>query len=114
MSFNYKILGQSKPAINTTDIIYTVTTGKQGVVSTIIICNQNLSAASTYSILVVPKDAEDTDKHYIYKEKYIPQRDTLDHKLGIGLAEGDMIKVFSSTGNVSFSVFGTEYTEPAV
>jgi len=112
MSFGYKILGQAKPAISTTDNIYTVGAGKQAVVSTVMICNQNLTQASTYSVLVVPSGVVAADKHYVYREKMIDPRDTDTHKLGIGLAEGDMIKVFSSTGNVSFSVFGTEYTPP--
>lgn len=113
MSFGYKILGQSNPAINTTDNIYTVPNGKQAIISTITVCNQDLSQASTYSIIVVPNGVVAANKHYVYKEKLIDPRDTALIKIGVGLAEGDIVKVFTSTGNVSFSVFGTEYLPPA-
>lgn len=108
MAFVYKILGQYKPAVNTTVHAYTVPATTQAIVSSIVVCNQHTTDIASYSISIVPKDVVQGNEHFIYKLKRVLQGDTIVHKLGIGLAEGDTVRVFTPTGNVSFSVFGTE------
>jgi len=104
----YKILGQYASSGTTANDVYTVTTGKQGIVSTITVCNTTASAL-TFSIAARPAaDGTVAAKHYIANGATIPANGTISYTLGISLAAGDKINVAASATGVSFSLFGTE------
>lgn len=109
MATTYKILGQALPPSTTQTLLYTVSTGKQCVVSSIVICNQAGTAAN-YRIAVVPaaESLVAADKHWIVYGATVGASDTTVVTPGITLATGDKVHVYSSTATISFSVFGTE------
>jgi hypothetical protein len=109
MATTYKVLGQALPAVQTQTVLYTVTTGKQCVVSSLVICNQT-SAAASYRIAVLPfgETLIAADKHWIVYGATVGASDTTVVTPGITLASGDKIYVYGSTATISFSVFGTE------
>lgn len=103
----YKVLGQSNPAATTATTLYTVPSATSTVVSSITICNQAASTAS-YRIAIRPAGATLATQHYIAYGVVIAANDTTVLTLGITLATTDVITVYASTANFSFSAFGSE------
>lgn len=102
----YKVLGQVNPSATTETDLYTA--ASQAVVSTIAICNQ-ASTAATYRIVVRPAaDGSTTAKHYIVYGATVAASDSTMLTIGITLAASDVIRVYASSANLSFSAFGSE------
>ena len=107
MPTTYKILGQVNPTATTETSLYSPS-GASAVISTIMVCNQ-ASSAATYRIAVRPAaDGSTTAKHWIVYGATVGGSDATALTLGITLASGDTLRVFASTGNISFSAFGSE------
>jgi len=107
MAIRYRVLGQKSPAANTDWDIYTVTGPKDAVISSITIANRN-SDSGTFRIAVRPDNANITDDMYIAYDVQVGSNSTTALNLGITVNENDRITVRSSSGLLSFSVFGTE------
>lgn len=107
MATTYKVLGQSNPSATTATTLYTVPSSTSTVVSTISICNQAASAAS-YRIAVRPAGATLAALHYLAYDIAIAANDTTALTLGITLATTDVVTVYASSANLSFSAFGSE------
>jgi len=108
MASVYKVLAQSAPSATTESTLYTVPSGYSAVVSTIAITNQ-AGSSGTYRIAVRPAaDASTTQKHYIVYGATVGASDSIMLTLGITLATGDLIRVYASSANMSFSAFGSE------
>lgn len=107
-----KVLGQGILASGNTWLtpaIYTVPSARETVISSITICNQS-SIAGTYRIAVRPAGATLAARHYIAYDVTVAGNDTTTITLGITLAATDVLDVYASTTNISFSVFGNETT----
>ena len=107
MATVYKVLGQSAPAATTNTNIYTVPSVTSTVISTITVCNLT-TVDATYRIAIRPAGATLSNQHYIAYDVTVRGSDSTNLTLGIGLATTDVVTVYSSSGTVSFSVFGTE------
>jgi hypothetical protein len=107
MAFDYKILGQSAPAATTATTAYTVPSARSAVVSTIVVCNRSATAAS-YRIALRPAGATLADQHYIAYDVVVGGNDSTTVSIGITLATTDVVTIYASTANLSFSVFGSE------
>jgi hypothetical protein len=105
----YKVLGQSAPSATTNDNVYTVPSSTSAVVSTIVVANRVASSA-TYRIAVRPAGATIANQHYIAYDITVGASDSTTLTLGITLAATDVITVYGSTANLTFSVFGSEIT----
>ena len=105
----YKVLGQSAPSATTATTLYTVPADTQAVVSTIVVANRAATAA-TYRIAVRPAGATLANQHYIAYDVVVGGSDSTALTLGLTLTSTDVITVYSSTANLSFSVFGSEIT----
>jgi hypothetical protein len=103
----YKVLGQSNPAATTNTTLYTVPASTSTVVSSIVICNQTASAA-TYRIAVRPAGAAAAAQHWIVYGATVAASDSTVLTLGLTLATTDVITVYASTANLSFSAYGSE------
>ena len=108
MAIRYRVLGQKSPAANDNWDIYTVSGTKDAVVSCIVVANRDSDNSATYRIAVRPDNATLTDDMYIAYNVQIGSNSTQALSLGITVNENDRITVRSSSGLVSFSVFGTE------
>lgn len=106
MATTYKVLGQVNPSATTESTLYTAASA--AVVSTIMICNQ-ASSAATYRIAVRPAaDGSTAAKHWIVYGATVGASDSTALTLGLTLATGDVIRVYSSSANISYSAFGSE------
>lgn len=110
MAATYKVLGQANPSATTNTLVYTVPSGKSAVVSTIAVCNQDSSSA-TFRVIIQPSaDVSGTilAKQYVAYGSTVAANDTTFLTVGVTLATGDVIKVYTSTATVSVNVFGSE------
>jgi hypothetical protein len=107
MPTTYKVLGQQIPTATTVTTLYTVPSATNTVVSTISVANLN-AAPTTYRIAVSPAGATLENKHYIVYDSSISPQDTVILTIGLTLEATDVIRVQSSSGNVSFNSFGSE------
>lgn len=107
MATTYKVLGQSNPSATTATTLYTVPSATSAIVSTITICNQSATTGS-YRVAVRPAGASLASQHYIAYDISITGNATDTLTLGITLATTDVITVYASSANFSFSAFGSE------
>lgn len=107
MATTYKVLGQSNPAATTATTLYTVPASTQAVVSTIVIANLT-STAATFRISVRPAGAAQTNAMYVAYDITVGASDSTALTLGITLGATDVITVYGSTANISFTAFGSE------
>lgn len=103
----YKVLGQSAPAATTATDVYTVPSGKATVVATLTVCNRGTTAA-TYRVAVRPAGAALANQHYVAYDANLPGNASDFLTIGMTLAATDVVTVYASTANFSFSVFGSE------
>lgn len=103
----YKVLGQSNPAATTATTLYTVPAASSAVVSTISVCNQ-AGTAATFRIAVRPAGAALAAQHYIVYGATVPASDATFFTLGLTLAATDVITIYASSANLSFSAYGSE------
>jgi glucose-6-phosphate dehydrogenase assembly protein OpcA len=103
----YKVLGQSAPSATTATTLYTVPAATSAVVSSIVIANRDTSAA-TFRISIRPGGAAQANQHYIAYDVTVGASDSTVLTLGLTLATTDVITVYASTANLSFSAYGSE------
>jgi hypothetical protein len=109
MAVIYKVLGQSAPSATTDTNLYTVPSATSAVISTIVVANR-VGTSATYRIAIRPGGATIANQHYIAYDVAVAAADSTTLTLGITLATTDVITVYASTANLSFSVFGSEIT----
>jgi hypothetical protein len=104
-----KILGQVAPSATTESALYTVPTGKSAIVNTFTVCNRSATAA-TFRLSFDQGGGGTANKDYVYYDLAIAGNDNFTATVGYTLAAGDVMYVYASTGNLSFSAFGLERT----
>lgn len=102
-----KVLGQARPASATLTTLYTVPATAQTTTSSLVACNTH-SGNSTTRVSVAVNGEADALKQYIYYDHQISAKESHVAVLGMTLNEGDVVRVYSDNGNVSFSLFGVE------
>lgn len=103
----YKVLGQSAPSATTATTLYTVPSGKAVVASTISVCNRSASAV-TYRIAVRPAGATLANEHYLTYEMSLAANSSHFLTVGVTLEATDVVTVYASSADLSFSIFGDE------
>jgi hypothetical protein len=107
MPTTYKVLGQSNPSATTATTLYTVPSATQAVVSTIVVANLTTTAA-TFRIAVRVAGATLANSQYVAYDITVGASDSTTITLGLTLGAADVITVYASTANVTFSAFGSE------
>jgi len=107
MATSYKVLGQVAPSATTATTAYTVPSATETVVSTIAVCNRGGTSA-TYRIAIRPDGATLADQHYIAYDSAITANNSTMITIGVTLNAADVVTVYSSNTNLSFSLFGSE------
>ena len=102
----YLTLGQVAPGATTATTLYTVPSAKSTVCSTLVVCNR--STAATYRVAVRPAGATLANEHYLTYDSAIAANTTDLLTIGITLATTDVVTVYASSANFSFSLFGNE------
>jgi glucose-6-phosphate dehydrogenase assembly protein OpcA len=109
MAIAYKVLAQNSPAATTVTTLYTVPAATSTVVSTIAICNR-AGSSSSFRIAMRPAGAALANQHYINYDTTVPPNDTIFLTIGVTLAVTDVVTIYASSANLSFSMFGSEIT----
>ena len=107
MATTYKVLGQSNPAATTATTLYTVPSATQAVVSTIVIANLTASSAS-FRIAIRVAAATLANSQYVAYDVTVGGGDSTALTLGITLGATDVITVYASSANLTFTAFGSE------
>lgn len=107
MATAYKVLGQSAPAATTATTVYTVPAATETVLSTISVCNRG-GASGSFRISIRPDGAALANQHYIVYDAAVAANDTLFLTIGATLDASDVLEVYASSANFSFSAFGSE------
>jgi hypothetical protein len=102
-----KVLGQSNPDGGVLTDLYTVPVATSTVLSSFVVCNRNCYAVKFRMAIAVAGAADDL-KQYLYYELEIQAKDTFIATIGITLATTDVVRVYSSTGGISYNLFGLE------
>ena len=109
MATIYKVLGQSSPSATTETALYTVPSATSAIGSSIIIANRSTTVAY-FRVSIAVGGAATSNKDYIYYDLPIGANDTFIATIGITLATTDVVRVYSSNTNLSFSLYGSELT----
>lgn len=106
MATRYLVLGQVAPSATTETTLYTVPSGKDAVVSSIVVANRG-ATINSYRIAIRPAGATLSNEHYIAYGVLVDGLDSTTITLGITLTATDVITVYASTENFTFSAFGS-------
>ena len=109
MPTNYKVLGQSNPSATTATTLYTVPSATEAVISTIVVANL-VATSATFRIAVRPNGATLANNQYIAYDITVGASDSTALTLGITVDATDIITVYASTANLTFTAFGSEIT----
>ena len=107
MATNYKVLGQSNPSATTATTLYTVPAATQAVISTIVVANL-ASTAATFRIAVRVAGATLANSQYVAYDVTVGASDSTALTLGLTLGATDVVTVYASSANLTFSAFGSE------
>lgn len=107
MAEAYKVLGQSSPSALTSTTVYTCPSATQTVISTISVCNRGTSTGS-FRISIRPNGETLANKHYIVYDSSIAAKDTIFISIGATIDASDVLEIYCSSADFSFSVFGSE------
>lgn len=102
-----KVLGQVNPSATTATTLYTVPSAKSAVISTLVIANLT-STAAAYRIAIRVGGATLANSQYIAYDIPIGASDSTALTLGITLAATDVVTIYASTANLTFTAFGDE------
>ena len=102
-----KVLGQSAPAATTETTLYTVPASTATVVSSLVVANRGAAVAS-FRVSVSVGGGATATKDYLYYDVLLPPADTFVFTGGITLATTDVMRVYASSANLSFNLFGEE------
>lgn len=102
-------LGQSNPIAETLTDIYTVPASTQSVISSLMVCNLSAGPARIRVSVRIAGES-DGSKQYLYYNLFVEGNNTFAATLGITLNAGDVVSVYSTTGNTAFNLFGVEKT----
>lgn len=107
MATNYKVLGQSAPSAITNTTIYTCPALTETIISSIVVCNRS-DSTSFFRIAVRPDGEALESKHYICYDSPLAPNNSSFITIGLTLNASDVISVYSSSANLSFSIYGSE------
>lgn len=109
MAENFGVLGQANPGATTLTDLFTVPAATQVVTSSLIVCNQN-AGAGTFRVSVAPSGAADAKPQYLYRDEAIAANTGRALIIGMTLNVGDVVRVYGSSADFSFTLFGTKIT----
>lgn len=100
-----KTLGQNFPAAGVLTALYTA--GVQAIASTLFVCNQSPSP-TTFRVSKAINGAADTPAQYLFFDVDLAAKESRGFTVGLAFAVGDIMRVQSLNGQVSFDLEGVE------
>ena len=104
MSTVFGVLGQAAPNAAVLTTIYTGPSNKH-CTCRMLVCNR--SSIDLFRIAISPSGAAIESKHYIAYDMYIAANDSLSSS-AFTVKVGDVVRVYSTNGNLSFTLTGIE------
>ena len=105
-----KVLGQVAPGATTETTLYTVPALTESAGTSLVVCNRSATAA-TFRISVSVGGGGTATKDYLFYDYQIDGNGTFRlPNLRWTLATTDIVRVYASTANLSFTLFGLEHT----
>lgn len=101
-----KVLGQSAPSATTETDLYTVPAGKKAKTTSLFVCNRGSSG--TYRISVSVGGGATATKDYLYFDVTLAATSTTLIPMDGFLSAGDKVRVYASSADFSFNLFGEE------
>ena len=102
-----KVLGQSAPSATTVTTLYTVPDLTQTTVSSLVICNR-AGSGGTFRVSIHVAGAGADNKQYLFYDQSINANTTQTVVIGMCLNQTDVVKVYASSADFSFNLFGVE------
>jgi len=102
-----KVLGQVAPSATTTTDLYTAPDLTQTTVSSLVVCNRG-GSTGTFRVSVHVADASADNKQFLFYDEDLAATTTRTVVIGMCLNQTDVIKVFASSGDFAFNLFGVE------
>jgi len=109
MATTIKNLGQVAASATTETDLYTAPASTSTVCSSIVICNRAATSA-TFRVSHAVGGGATANKDYLYYDVTLAGNDTFIATIGITMATTDKIKVYASSANLSFNLYGQENT----
>jgi hypothetical protein len=107
MATSYKVLGQISPSAASATTLYTVPSATETVISCLVVANISTSTLS-YRIAVRPNGDVLDSKHYLAYDTVIAPNTSTIYNIALCLDAGDVITVYESAADLSFSAYGSE------
>ena len=107
MATNYSILGQAAPSATTETDLYTVPASTEAIISTLVVANRSSSDA-TFRISASAAGAATTDQDFLAYDLTCGGNGINAFTFGITLGATDKIRVYASSADLSFNLFGSE------
>lgn len=104
MATRHGVMGQAFPTAGVLTTIYIPATRKYAT-TRMLVCNQ--SSIDLFRIAVSPAGAAIEAKHYVAYDMAIAANDSLSSS-AFTVGEGDVVRVYSANGNLSFTLTGIE------
>jgi hypothetical protein len=101
------VLGQSAPSATTTTTLYTAPNLNQTTISSLVICNRS-GSAQTFRVSIHVAGASADNKQYLFYDQSLAGNTTQTVVIGMCLNQTDVVKVYASSGDLSFNLFGVE------
>lgn len=107
MATTYKILGQSAPSATTETDLYTVPASTQTIVSTLVVANRSSSDA-TFRVSIAPAGAATANSQYLCYDLSCGGNGINAFTFGLTMGATDKMRIYASSANLTFSLFGSE------
>jgi len=102
-----KVLGQSAPSATTVTTLYTVPNLTLTTVSSLVVCNR-ASSGGTFRVSVHVAGAGADNKQFLFYDQSLGANTTQTVVIGMCLNQTDVVKVYASSADFSFNLFGVE------
>lgn len=106
MDPKFTILAQLAPGAAAETVLYTVTATEHIIANEIIVCNRG--GAGSFRISVSVLGGPTAPKDYFYYNLPILANDTFANDMQLTLNAGDVIRVYASTANLTFTLLGAK------
>lgn len=95
------------PGATTNTTLYTVPTGKQAMLSRVLVANRS-GTATSFRIALIESGGSIGNQHYIAFDIPINGNDTVNFGIGAGLNDGDSVVVYATLATLTFTPVGIE------
>ena len=107
MTETLKVLGQINPGAATEVVLYTVPQSKIVTISSVVVCNTSSSQAS-FRIAIAVSGATTSVQQYLYFDQQLDANSTFVSTIGITMQATDELRVYASSSDLAFNLFGAE------